>query len=307
MKTTHQIIQILSFVFLLGLYSCGPEASGEMVLLPIADESLSGVKAEELTREIKDRMERLGYQDVQVKRMKEQDVFSVSFLINDQNKELEATLPAMFEQNSDLALWPTYQMNDSVIQNFWQDAVLPEGVIHRRDLEIITGMEDVLAVAQDPALLEQARQELMTQPGYPRNMKLFRSLNQLGDETGYGLYMINTEGRAKPKISEVDIQSAEAAMEQNINRPYIQIQLTERASARWAEMTETAAWDRRGIAVIINGEAWTVPRVMGKITGGQLGISINSPHENLDLIAQQLNLGRLSHPLKVESLKVVAL
>ena len=138
-------------------------------------------------------------------------------------------------------------------------------------------------------------------------MKLFRSLNQLGDETGYGLYMINTEGRAKPKISEVDIQSAEAAMEQNINRPYIQIQLTERASARWAEMTETAAWDRRGIAVIIDGEAWTVPRVMGKVTGGQLGISINPPHENLDLIAQQLNLGRLSHPLKVESLKVIAL
>ncbi|MEO0469980.1 MAG: hypothetical protein AAF206_10205 [Bacteroidota bacterium] len=279
------------------LTACTPRYAGQMILTTIGGNSLSASRATQLTTEINQRVERAGYEAVRVERDKTKAAFVVSFELEGPVSGAEDKLTRMFALPHEMGLWHTYQMTDPAIQQMWTDMTLPEGLIHRRDVDIVSGFEDVLAFALDTIDLTLARQTLMASPLKPANLDLIWSKEVLTPELGFGLYMINTEGESQAPITEQDIQTAKMELNQMSNQPMIGVELTESAVARWAEMTELAAEDRRGIAVVINGKAQMVPRVMSKITAGRLSITGNFNEAEAAAMAFQLHLGRLSQPL----------
>jgi len=96
-------------------------------------------------------------------------------------------------------------------------------------------------------------------------------VNGLGDKC-YALYAVHKKG-VKPRMTGKDIKEVEIEEDAVMRRINILLTMTDKGTERWSEMTADNI--NRTIAVVVNDQVLSAPRVMGEITGGETQISGN--------------------------------
>ncbi len=86
------------------------------------------------------------------------------------------------------------------------------------------------------------------------------------------LYALNTQNRGPPPLSGAHIKAAKADYD-NFNQVIVTIDMDDYAAKVWKEMTQRNIG--RCIAMLFDGQAYSVPRVMETIAGGKTQITGN--------------------------------
>ena len=99
------------------------------------------------------------------------------------------------------------------------------------------------------------------------------------------------------------IKSAIALPPKDLPEFQVQLNFTEAGTSLFAQLTEWAAKERRCVAIMVNDQLISVPRVMEPITGGTAIISGNFGYEESNLIARFLGDPGFPHPVEIKLLE----
>ncbi|MEL6805681.1 MAG: hypothetical protein AAFO91_18070, partial [Bacteroidota bacterium] len=101
-------------------------------------------------------------------------------------------------------------------------------------------------------------------------------------------------------VDGAQIQSVQAEQSQYTLHWDLNMRFDEKGTQEWAKMTEERVGDY--IAMLIDGKAWSVPRVNSPITGGQTMLSAQFDEDFARLWAAILGGGELPAPLTITSI-----
>lgn len=140
---------------------------------------------------------------------------------------------------------------------------------------------------------------------FPRNSQFMWSYKPTQDETGnftnqYELYLIkgNTEEPA-PLDGEV-VTSAQQSVNPVNGQVEVTLRMNAKGAKKWAEMTTKAASEgNREIAIVLDDEVVSAPRVNEAITGGSSSISGNYTVEEAVDFSNILEIGKLPAKTKI--------
>lgn len=142
---------------------------------------------------------------------------------------------------------------------------------------------------------------------FPRDMEFRWSAKPMEDfDTGeatnrYMLYMIKKDrGRDEPPLDGERVVLARSNPDPQTNEVQVTLQMDSRGAKTWSELTTKAANDgNREVAILLDDEVVSAPRVNEPITGGNSSISGNfSVQEGQDL-ANILQIGKLPAKTKI--------
>ena len=145
---------------------------------------------------------------------------------------------------------------------------------------------------------------------FPKDVKLLwsRAPNVLRDENGevsdgtlYELYAIKTEkGRNEAPLSGESVVSATANPNPDNGQMEVSLRMDQSGARKWGQMTTAAANDNnRSIAIVLDNEVVSAPRVNGPITGGNSSITGNFSIQEANDLSQFLEVGRLPATPKI--------
>ena len=141
---------------------------------------------------------------------------------------------------------------------------------------------------------------------FPKNSKFLWSRNPAYDyNTGeslevYELYMIKTLPGTETAPLEGDVVTDASYQPDPVtNEPQVSLRMDRKGAKKWAEMTTIAAQNgNREIAIVLDDEVVSAPRVNGPITQGQSSIEGNYTVQEANDFANILEVGKL--PAKTE-------
>lgn len=117
------------------------------------------------------------------------------------------------------------------------------------------------------------------------------------------LYGLKTFGRDKAKLEGDAITDARADFNQTTNQSEVSMKMNPSGARVWADLT--GANKGRFIAIVLDNNVYSAPRVNDKIEGGNSSISGSfTPQEATDL-ASNLKIGKLPAPAKIVQEQVV--
>jgi SecD/SecF fusion protein len=136
---------------------------------------------------------------------------------------------------------------------------------------------------------------------FPKNAKFLWSRNPAYDyNTGekldvYELYLIKTlPGTEKAPLEGDVVTDAAYQPDPVTNEPQVSLRMDRRGAKKWAEMTTVAAQNgNREIAIVLDDEVVSAPRVNGPITGGSSSIEGNYTVQEANDFANILEVGKL--------------
>ncbi|MEL6590781.1 MAG: hypothetical protein AAFQ68_11895 [Bacteroidota bacterium] len=123
----------------------------------------------------------------------------------------------------------------------------------------------------------------------PENQKIF-----------FELFAIQKPDGKYVGVDGAQIQSVQAEQSQYTLHWDLNMRFDEKGTQEWAKMTEERVGDY--IAMLIDGKAWSVPRVNSPITGGQTMLSAQFDEDFARLWAAILGGGELPAPLTITSI-----
>jgi SecD/SecF fusion protein len=141
---------------------------------------------------------------------------------------------------------------------------------------------------------------------FPKNAKFLWSYKPSQDEKGeftnqYELYLIKSQTSSdKPPLDGEVVTSAVQTLDPVSGQVEVNLRMNAAGAKKWAEMTTKAANDgNREIAIVLDNEVVSAPRVNGPITGGSSSITGNfSVNEAVDF-ANILEVGKLPAKTKI--------
>ncbi len=104
-------------------------------------------------------------------------------------------------------------------------------------------------------------------------------------------------------LSGKHIQHAQVQFDQNSNRPQVLLTFNEEGKHLFAELTKRSVG--KLIAIYLDGEAISIPRVQTEIADGNAVISGDFDIKEAKLLAQRLNAGALPVPIKLLSQQTI--
>jgi hypothetical protein len=114
------------------------------------------------------------------------------------------------------------------------------------------------------------------------------------------LYALKPSKNGKPAMSGDFIQSAKVQKASYAENKYeVYLEMKASAHASWAQLTALCAATQDFIAVVIDAQAFNVPRVMSKIEKGRSVISGNFSQTEAETIARNLQSGSLPFSLQL--------
>ncbi|NNF36440.1 MAG: protein translocase subunit SecD, partial [Saprospiraceae bacterium] len=136
---------------------------------------------------------------------------------------------------------------------------------------------------------------------FPKNSKFLFSRNPAYDyNTGesldvYELYMVKTiPGSDKAPLEGDVVIDATYQPDPVTNQPQVSLTMDRKGAKKWAEMTTIAAQNgNREIAIVLDNEVVSAPRVNGAITGGRSSIEGNYTVQEANDFANILEVGKL--------------
>ncbi len=142
---------------------------------------------------------------------------------------------------------------------------------------------------------------------FPANMKfLWSSKPSKNYETGeytnsYELYAINTDGNANEAPLEGDrIISASPQPDPTTNEVTVSIKMDKSGARKWGQMTTKAYQDNnREIAIALDDEVVSAPRVINPITGGESSITGDFSIQEATDLSNILEVGKLPAKTKI--------
>lgn len=141
----------------------------------------------------------------------------------------------------------------------------------------------------------------------PKNCQFLWSSKAIKDvESGlltsdYQLYAINTEGKPNEAPLEGDrVVKASTQPDPNTNQVTVSLRMDNEGARKWARMTTDAAQDgNREIAIVLDNEVQSAPRVINPITGGESSITGDFTIQEAQDLANILEVGKLPAQTKI--------
>jgi hypothetical protein len=311
----------LTFRFYLLLLIAPSLASSqvETILAVDTDETVDTQTLNILKDQLQDRLDRSAFLPATVAISEAAGQLVVTANVDTQDEKAMAAYRRLFASTT-LRLWNTYRIDDEEIVQWVRDISPVEGFdfnaavvgtmkLLDQEVELLSnGGRDVhmaaLGVCFNEADKQRILDHLTLQAQRLPELKLLwspRTVDRYTKEAYYVLFMIKTDGREIAPLTEAHIASIQAYQIAYTNDEFIRIQFNATGTAIWADMTKTAAQNRRSIAIVINGLAYSAPAVMGEIPTGEMVIARDFTPEEASELAQKLELGRLAYPLQVVS------
>ncbi len=127
---------------------------------------------------------------------------------------------------------------------------------------------------------------------FPKDLKFMWSaeperISSQSHEHGYMLYAIRIPENKKPFGENNDIESASTGYDNNSGVITIDIKMTDKGAMRWEEMTTMN--QSRVIAITMNNNVYSAPRVMQPISGGNTKISGSFTIEEAENLVDRIN------------------
>lgn len=152
--------------------------------------------------------------------------------------------------------------------------------------------------------------ELLERPDikalFPKNSKFLWSYKPSQDEKGnftnqYELYLIKTLANTdKAPLDGEVVTSAVQTLDPVTGQVEVNLRMNANGAKKWAEMTTKAANDgNREIAIVLDNEVVSAPRVNGPITGGSSSITGNFSVDEAVDFANILEVGKLPAKTKI--------
>ncbi|MBK8546670.1 MAG: protein translocase subunit SecDF [Saprospiraceae bacterium] len=148
-----------------------------------------------------------------------------------------------------------------------------------------------------------AREDVKTL--FPRNSQFMWSYKPQQDESGnltnnYELYLINGNTEEPAPLDGEVVTSAIQSINPVNGQVEVNLRMNAKGAKKWAEMTTKAAADgNREIAIVLDDEVVSAPRVNEAITGGSSAISGNYTVEEAVDFANILEIGKLPAKTKI--------
>mgnify|MGYP001259480651 CR=1 FL=1 len=141
---------------------------------------------------------------------------------------------------------------------------------------------------------------------FPKNSRFLWSYKPSQDESGnftsqYELYLIKTLGNTDKAPLDGDVvTSAVQTLDPVSGQVEVNLRMNANGAKKWAEMTTKAANDgNREIAIVLDNEVVSAPRVNGPITGGSSSITGNFSVDEAVDFANILEVGKLPAKTKI--------
>jgi len=134
---------------------------------------------------------------------------------------------------------------------------------------------------------------------FPRNSRFMWSYKPMQDENGvytndYELYLIKGNAEEKAPLDGEVVTSAVQTVSPVSGQVEVNLRMNATGAKKWAEMTGKAAADgNREIAIVLDNEVVSAPRVNEAITGGSSSITGNYTVEEAVDFANILEVGKL--------------
>ena len=168
--------------------------------------------------------------------------------------------------------------------------------------QTVMGMADKFKKPAISALLE--REDIRAL--FPKNSKFMWSYKPTQDADGkftnqYELYLIKTVPNSEEAPLNGDVVTSASQSLNNLNSEVeVNMRMNAAGAKKWAEMTTKAANDgNREIAIALDNEVVSAPRVNGPITEGSSAISGNFTVDEANDFASILSVGRLPANTKI--------
>lgn len=141
---------------------------------------------------------------------------------------------------------------------------------------------------------------------FPRDIRFLFSKDQsidpeTNEETGqYELYAIKIPRGGNPPLEGDVVTSASADPDPQTGQMQVTLNMNNTGAKTWANMTTRAANNgNREIAIVLDNEVVSAPRVNGPITGGRSSISGNFTTQEAQDLASILEVGKLPANLQI--------
>ncbi|MBX2927875.1 MAG: hypothetical protein KF852_08585 [Saprospiraceae bacterium] len=199
-----------------------------------------------------------------------------------------------------LEFWDTYRISDAELFNaFVQLGATHELFRHLRiNQNYELGSAAVLGIAKEEMI--RVVDSLLALPEvkgvFPQDIsfKWSRAVGYIQE-----LYGIKTPDTG-PVLTEKHLKYAHGALDEISDSPQISLGFNEKGAIIWAQMTTRATQNgNREIAIVLNDEVLSAPRVMSPIMGGQSMMSGNFTLGEVDDMALRLQIASLPHSLKI--------
>jgi len=135
---------------------------------------------------------------------------------------------------------------------------------------------------------------------FPRDVKFVWSKDQIVDQTTneettlHELYAVKIPNDKKAPLEGDVVTNAEASPDPTTGEMQVSLTMNQEGAKTWANMTTRAAQNgNREIAIILDNEVVSAPRVNGPITGGRSSISGSFTTQEAQDLANILEVGKL--------------
>jgi SecD/SecF fusion protein len=136
----------------------------------------------------------------------------------------------------------------------------------------------------------------------PRNIKFAWSVKPLEKSKIFELYALKLSGAENGPVLEGDvINDAQNDVDQK-GSPEVRMMMNSQGAEKWRTVTAEASADKnhlKSIAIVLDDNVYSAPRVDGEISGGVSSISGNFTVEDTKDLANVLKAGRLPAPARI--------
>jgi SecD/SecF fusion protein len=146
----------------------------------------------------------------------------------------------------------------------------------------------------------------------PQNLKLVWSIKAMDKTKIYEMFALKSSGPTNgPVLTGAAITDANSDIDQSKGGYEVTMDMNSEGAQAWARITAAAAGkpqdetDNRSIAIVLDDNVVSAPRVSNEITGGRSSIFGNFTKEETQDLANILKAGRLPAPARIVSEEVV--
>jgi len=168
------------------------------------------------------------------------------------------------------------------------------------------------AALKDTAKIDRMLQTPEVKAILPQNLKLLWGVKPIEKTKVFELYAIKLAGPTNGPVLTGDvITDAASDVDQQKGGWEVRMEMNSEGAAKWRDITAAAAGnvndekDNRSIAIVLDENVVSAPRVSGEIAGGSSSISGNFTQQETQDLANILKAGRLPAPAKIVAEDVV--
>jgi hypothetical protein len=295
------------FLFLVMATGCAQQTKIRATVKPVS-ETTDPSSITLLRQQIAHRLQREGFKMSTVEPSEDASFLIIEAYLPAGNEQEKAKFRGLF-QSYETELWETFRVTDAYLAPYLEKLPKVEGFTPHHQLTGDYHTPEVLGICQDENLRKSILDSLWQQWEVPEDLALLwthaPTNANLAGESIFELVLINTRGQGKAPISNIHIERATVKPDHGTDGSLLDITMDETGTQRFFEMTTQAAQEmNRSIAIVLNGEITSLPRVQSPIEMGRCVISGAFDLEEAMTIATSIQYRPLIVPVQVEFMEV---